>query len=868
MSARSKASRIDLGIVLSEDGLLSDDAETSKGALTRLAKHVLTSFDVSASVRDERFKALLFGNPHVSEERVLRKLYDAFVSGTMPLVEDATTIISLVDAYLVGVKAKDGLIAALFQKGIATATGVIDLLAAFIDKFDFDDDLLVGAAGGEVKRLEDKRAQLGCFRQKSWIMLGVAVCDGQTDFQTPVNANRVHISQNHPRLVVKAMQEVARRKDDDPLFDYALTFVQHMFMLPTVSTLGPPTIWLGQLFSATVEVVVHCPDPQQPGLHARSMEVLDYIFGAVSTISLGGTDAQRAECREVLEKDVYPNVQKLSNVLGSSAGFESEKFAATICLGHIFSYTTSLMAFDIKVMNDVKEQERLAATICSIPNGPVRLMHVPGALKNLCMVLRRGSAAYPIVRPPSADTPRPLPFPTLHSIALPISRVYHYISSLAEAGYRDEVVKAGFFATLSALVADEQLWYSPAAISFATSIFGATGPQIEDKHAEAAVRDGLGIALCDLAYRIACGRTSVGCDATPYLINILTTLVRYGDRVAARKGKKGIARQNAVITAILQAESVKKLRQQARAPAGKGRGTAPPQLTLPPELLAFFDDIERRANRVADEVAAELEGDDEGVKGKTRPHKKGGRHKGPNPQLNDTPAAAAAASSACADEGDEDDNGDPADEESKEPAPTPTSGDAKPAPSPALETPEHDSAFIAVGRRKRGKSKMQQRQERNMDRPSAPDPPPHTRTKRWSIVSRETPPGRDALIPSSSSSSGAFASVPTPFSSSASALPPPVPEAVSEVEALRMELEAIRREKEALEREKDQTLRRLQETTDCDICMAEKKSVVLVPCLHLSLCPSCVSRLAARPPAQRLCPRCRTPITSTKRIYV
>ncbi|CEM19092.1 unnamed protein product [Vitrella brassicaformis CCMP3155] len=90
---------------------------------------------------------------------------------------------------------------------------------------------------------------------------------------------------------------------------------------------------------------------------------------------------------------------------------------------------------------------------------------------------------------------------------------------------------------------------------------------------------------------------------------------------------------------------------------------------------------------------------------------------------------------------------------------------------------------------------------------------------------------------------------------------------VSELDALRQQLEAMRLEKEAIEREKKR-LEEERESTECDICMAEKKSIVLIPCRHFCLCGACATALMSKPVAERLCPRCRQAITATRHVYL
>ncbi|CEM15506.1 unnamed protein product [Vitrella brassicaformis CCMP3155] len=88
-----------------------------------------------------------------------------------------------------------------------------------------------------------------------------------------------------------------------------------------------------------------------------------------------------------------------------------------------------------------------------------------------------------------------------------------------------------------------------------------------------------------------------------------------------------------------------------------------------------------------------------------------------------------------------------------------------------------------------------------------------------------------------------------------------------QLEAMRLEREAMRLEKEAIERE-NKRLEEERESTECDICMASKKSIVLIPCRHFCLCGGCAAALMSKPVAQRLCPRCRQAITATRHVYL
>ncbi|CEM38400.1 unnamed protein product [Vitrella brassicaformis CCMP3155] len=97
---------------------------------------------------------------------------------------------------------------------------------------------------------------------------------------------------------------------------------------------------------------------------------------------------------------------------------------------------------------------------------------------------------------------------------------------------------------------------------------------------------------------------------------------------------------------------------------------------------------------------------------------------------------------------------------------------------------------------------------------------------------------------------------------------------VSELDALRQQLEAMRLEKEAILKQNEAIKReneRLQEereSTECDVCMAEKKSIVLIPCRHFCLCGACAAALMSKPVDQRLCPRCRQATTATRHVYL
>ncbi|CEL93754.1 unnamed protein product [Vitrella brassicaformis CCMP3155] len=97
---------------------------------------------------------------------------------------------------------------------------------------------------------------------------------------------------------------------------------------------------------------------------------------------------------------------------------------------------------------------------------------------------------------------------------------------------------------------------------------------------------------------------------------------------------------------------------------------------------------------------------------------------------------------------------------------------------------------------------------------------------------------------------------------------------ISEVAVLRKQVEALRKENDYIKQERDAIKRkkdRLEEdcdSTDCEICMAPKKSTVLIPCRHFSLCGECAATLMRSPVDQQLCPRCRQPIRTTKHVFL
>ncbi|CEL92415.1 unnamed protein product [Vitrella brassicaformis CCMP3155] len=84
----------------------------------------------------------------------------------------------------------------------------------------------------------------------------------------------------------------------------------------------------------------------------------------------------------------------------------------------------------------------------------------------------------------------------------------------------------------------------------------------------------------------------------------------------------------------------------------------------------------------------------------------------------------------------------------------------------------------------------------------------------------------------------------------------------------------MRREKEELMRQLQEAKRKLASAADdaenikCAVCLDNRRKVVLIPCHHLRLSAECAGELMWGPPAERLCPICRQPITKTEQVFV
>jgi len=446
--------------------------------------------------------------------------------------------------------------------------------------------------------------------------------------------------------------------------------------------------------------------------------------------------------------------------------------------------------------------------------------------------------------------------------------------------------------------------------------------------AKIAVRDGLPVALCQLT--LACIRHHISQQQVDtfiaFAISILRALVSYGDRVSSWRGT---FRPNSVTRSILQHDSVKTMRA-AEGHLSRKKGQKQ-QLTVPKELLDLFAEIESAANERADaQLAAEMGIEDthgggkktgtKGVKGSKKVAKAA-----TSTEAIDTKETSAPSAAAINDTSEDHSHQEHEEDTEKEHHDLPASASPSPPsphrPSSSAGAPsvsvggghgqqqqgpadggENDigGGFITVGRKNKSKKGRSNK---------SPPPPQGGYAQQQQRQQQQANTANTAVAPSSSASThqpSSHSSVPDggprneapqlpfplpprppfpPPQAPPPPTPPPVPapllgmgdgvqgsqgavgvseDATSEVAALRRQLEALRIEKEAIEREKD----RLAESTECDICMAEKKSIVLVPCRHFCLCGTCADALMRRPLDQRLCPRCRQKITATKRVYI
>ncbi|CEL94038.1 unnamed protein product [Vitrella brassicaformis CCMP3155] len=192
-------------------------------------------------------------------------------------------------------------------------------------------------------------------------------------------------------------------------------------------------------------------------------------------------------------------------------------------------------------------------------------------------------------------------------------------------GYRDQVYLSGCISLLSNVVKHGGTDSAFCASSLSNIVGGATD-DLTDARAKIAVRDGLPVAVCQLA--LACIKDHISQEElgsfVDFAVRTLRALVSYGDRVS---GKRGGFRPNTVTQAILQHEAVKTMRAAGQQPKGRRKGHQQQQIAL----LELFDEIESAANERADALlAAELGISDTQQKGKdtnTNTSSKGGKKK-------------------------------------------------------------------------------------------------------------------------------------------------------------------------------------------------------------------------------------------------
>lgn len=54
-------------------------------------------------------------------------------------------------------------------------------------------------------------------------------------------------------------------------------------------------------------------------------------------------------------------------------------------------------------------------------------------------------------------------------------------------------------------------------------------------------------------------------------------------------------------------------------------------------------------------------------------------------------------------------------------------------------------------------------------------------------------------------------------------------------------------------------------TSDCVVCLSNRKNTTVLPCRHFCMCNECAKALLKR---SRTCPMCRLPITSVLQIQI
>ncbi|CEM15503.1 unnamed protein product [Vitrella brassicaformis CCMP3155] len=691
---------------------------------------------------------------------------------------------------------------------------------------------------------------------------------------------RDHCMQHHPAVFDKAVAVVSAA---------SLAFLLSAFStdnefgpaFPGPSAV-PPLVWVG-VFRAVVRILT-CEDQATRDKFADCIEhATAFVCRHICCVTGTGSDGDRAAYLAATREVIYPLVDTLAATLTSSNTDKAVRHGAAVCLECIFTFCCAFF----------KSATAIDAQYFSDADGPAqRLLRVPNALQ----------AYVTAVKIPTTTLASRIRVPT-QPLAVP--------QMLAVCGHRDAVYSSGCISMASDIAKrlDKKSVAEVGSCAAALQNIVGRDTDLTDVRAKIAVSDGLPGALCEMA--LACIKNGqLDQKEADYFIDFavrtLRALVSYGDRVSSRGGK---VRPNSVTQAVLQHDSVKTVRAAGQQPKGRRKANRQHQehLTVPKELLEFFDEIESAASKRAEKLIAELDVEGtpssssttEGVKKKSK-GKRGG--KGACTKESASP-------SSCGAIGTSEDHTDHQEEDTEDhhaplPGPPSPSPSSPPRPSSSYSSSSASAAggtslsvgggwgqqqgaggggddgggFITVGRKKRGGKgtggHTQQQHTNTADKrddnsrvfPSSSSSESTRPSSSQSSVSggpHNAPAGLAPLAAGGSSSSTLERAVEVEGRSGHDRCGGDV----SELDALRKQLEAMRLEKEAIERE-NKRLEEERESTECDICMASKKSIVLIPCRHFCLCSGCAAALMSKPVAQRLCPRCRQAITATRHVYL
>ncbi|CEM15383.1 unnamed protein product [Vitrella brassicaformis CCMP3155] len=728
--------------------------------------------------------------------------------------------------------------------------------------------------------------------------------------------SRGYLLQHHPAVLKRSLEFADKIAEEEGpgMAAAALEFLAaayeseasvHEGVPPFPPTPMPTFLWVGLW-----HVLIKCQT--RPG-EKMCWGVRDLISTHMKFVFETGSYAERAECLEALQKDVYPYVDTFAATLTSDAD-ESVRFAAARKISSIF-----WLCHDFVKVIDVDYFACLA-------DGPVqRLVRSPGALEAFAATATKAMGS--------------------NKVALIIPLM------LAVCGHRSEVYRSRCISIVSdfgkpiSKIADENLLFCAYNLPF---IVGSDTDLTGDR-AKIAVCEGLPAAMCQMLLELLKRQIRQDyVEAFVYVaIGLLKALVSYGDRVSSRGGT---FRPNSVTQAILQHDSVKTMRAAGRQP-GRRKGHQQ-HLTVPKELVELFDEIDKAANERAEaNLAAELADDhiDEGQKNtnistsgsgsradkRRSKGKRGGR--GANSTKTTDNNEMASSSSVGADNIDVEPVTQEHEEDTEDfrgfPGPPSPSPPSPPRPSCSYSSSsasvpsaisgsmgggrgqqqqgaggggDDGGGFITVGRKKRGGKgtggNALQQQTNTADKrddnsrvfPSSSSSESTRPSSSHSSVSGgphnapalpfplpprpaappPQPPNRHTPTPTpapSTSRAGCDEQGLAPLAAGGRSSQDRCDGEVSELELMRQQLEAMRLEREAILKEKEDIKRekdRLEESTECDICMASKKSIVLIPCRHFCLCGACAAALMSKPVAQRLCRRCRQAITDTRHVYL